>query len=146
MKKKMYPTGQISVYGVHKKARVEDLGVDEEYIQDFQSRCNNDLLNIVLPVLAKLHSTGEVSDFDFIAVYSYLTTNLVHKTLAERITIEDSTGVRYMSKQNVHQNIIRKTIERIIDFIEAHDKNEFRSTFPNAYKRMIREKQNGRKT
>jgi len=92
--------------------------------------------------LAKMHDEGIVNDFEYIVVYSYFTTDLVHKTIAERITIEDDVGnIRYMSKQNVHQNIMRRNIDKIIEYVKTNMPAEFKTYFPNAHEKLLYDEQ-----
>jgi len=49
------------------------------------------------------------------------------------LIIDDGEVVRYMSKQNVHQNILRKTLDRILKYIKREMPEYFKMYFPNNY-------------
>jgi len=133
LRKNELPTGRINVYGVHKKADVSLLDKPERTLEELYREHDGDFIDLVLFVLGRLHHINEIDNFEIVVAYSYFTTNLVHKTIAERISIDDGVkGVRYMSKQNVHQNIIRKVIDKILEYVEKYMPQEFQLYFPNA--------------
>lgn len=92
--------------------------------------------------MSKLLDRGKISDFEFLITFSYFTTPLVHKTLSERITIHDRNGVRYMSKQNVHQHITGKVIGKIVDYAKDKMPNEFAKYFRIKYDKRFQNADN----
>jgi hypothetical protein len=124
LKKNEVPTGRINVIGVSTKEDALPTGRVGKYLEDLAARPYDHTVNIILLALANLHKKKMISDFDFIISLSYFTTDLVYKTIAERIMITDTDNIRYMSKQNVHQNVVGKVVIAIKEYIKKYMPNE----------------------
>jgi hypothetical protein len=123
--------------GVHLKAAVPNSGTLEEYLRQLRNHYDetDDLLDICIFILGKLLDSEDINDFEYLIAFSYFVTDLVHKTIAQRIIIDDGNNVRYMSKQNVHQHITGKIVSKIIEYAKINMPAEYRLYFANRHKR-----------
>jgi hypothetical protein len=111
-----------------------------EYLDQLRNQYeeSDDLLDVCIFVLGKLLDQSKINDFEYLITFSYFISDLVHKTIAQRIIIDDGNNVRYMSKQNVHQHITGKIIKMIVSYAKEFMPVEYKLYFAKKYiKRVI---------
>ncbi len=92
------------------------------------------MIELIVFAMGQLYRKNKISDLEYLVMYTYVMTPLVSQSLAERLVISDNKSVRYMSKQNVHQNLLRKIINNVMEFIKNEMPKEYESYFPNNFK------------
>jgi len=95
------------------------------------------MIDTILFIMDTLLVEKTISNFEYFVTYCYFMTQLVHKTIAERVIIDEEKNIRYMSKQNVHQNITGKVIFQIVKYAKDNLPEEFHMFFKNKYKELM---------
>lgn len=91
------------------------------------------MIELIVFAMGILYKRNELNDLEYLVMYCYIMTPLVSQTLAERLVISDNKSVRYMSKQNVHQNLLRKIITNIMNLIRTEMPKDYERYFPNNF-------------
>jgi len=109
---------------------------------------DKDLVEFIIYILDILLSKNRITPLTYLVMFSYILTPLVSDTIAKRLTISDKKSTRYMSKQNAHQNIIRDTINKVLDYARTEiDPALYKMFLPKNSKHLktILEKNNNEK-